>query len=385
MREFGVNFAMAWLGAGAIATSAWAAAPLPGGLLHPKLNPGYHHPDFLGFHAGATHDALVRAQQAGTLETLPNWSHSFMINGQAYNYTLLGTDPAAGPATTTINTVLVPIRLTVPDVLVNGKPLVFDATKSMRRVMNSPIFTPAAFDSGMLQFADAMLHAEFQQAPSGWDLILAPTVAPTLDVVAPPGSVMAYQAKSGAYLGVVEDDSVLDQPIVQAVRKSYTPETYVIFVTYNALYADAYGFHGALMSKGGTAATVFAYNSWLVGVDDLFTLPSPNSDTFAHETAESVHDAISTSITLLWGDWFRNNKCFQKYIEVGDAVEDAPAKVQNYRQKVTIDGKKSIYTLQTEAMLPWFLREYPSSAIHGAYSFPGETAVLGPAPFTCRS
>ena len=70
MREFGVNFAMAWLGAGAIATSAWAAAPLPGGLLHPKLNPGYHHPDFLGFHAGATHDALVRAQQAGTLETL---------------------------------------------------------------------------------------------------------------------------------------------------------------------------------------------------------------------------------------------------------------------------------------------------------------------------
>ena len=39
-------------------------------------------------------------EQAGVLETLPNWSHSFMINGQTYNYTLLGTDPAAGPATT---------------------------------------------------------------------------------------------------------------------------------------------------------------------------------------------------------------------------------------------------------------------------------------------
>jgi hypothetical protein len=384
MRVFALNLAVTWLGAGA-AASATAAPPMSSASLHPKLNPGYHHPDFLGFQAGATHDALLRAARAGTLETLPNWSHAFTINGQTYNYTLLGSDPAAGAATTTINTVLVPIRLTVPDVLVNGKPLVFDARKAMPSVLNSPIFTPAAFDSGTLQFADAMLHAEFQQAPAGWDLVLAPTVAPTLDVVAPAGTVMAYQAKSGAYLGVVEDDSVLDQPIVEAVRNSYTPETYVIFVTYNALYADAFGYHAALFSKGRTAATVFAYNSWLVGVDDLFSIPSPNSDTFAHETAESVHDAISTSITLLWGDWFRNNKCFQKYIEVGDAVEFAPAKVQNYRQQVTINGRKLVYTLQTEAMLPWFMREYPSSAIHAAYSFPGETAVLGPAPFTCRS
>ncbi len=369
----------------AVTVAGTARAADAGGTTRGKLNPGYHHPDFLGFRQGAMHDAMVHAQAAGTLETLPNWSHKFSINGQTYNYTLLGTDPAAGAATTTINTVLVPVRLTVPDKIVNGSPLVLNARKFMQSVLRSPIFTPAAFDSGTLQFGDAMLHAEFPQAPKDWHLTLAATVGPTLDVVAPSGSVTVYQSKSGKYLGVIEDDSVLDQPIVNAVRTKYTPETYVIFVTYNSLYADAYGYHSAVMSKQGSAATVFAYNSWLVGVDDLFTLPSPNSDTFAHETAETIHDAVSTSLTLLWGDWFRNNKCFQRYIEVGDAVEDAPPKVQNYRQKVLVNGKQVIYTLQTEAMLPWFLREYPSSAIHGAYSFPGETAVLGPAPFTCRS
>ena len=279
-------------------------------------------------------------------------------------------------------TVLVPIKLIVPDIKVNGRALVFDATKSMPNVIASPIFTPAAFDSGTLQFTDAMLHAEFQQAPADWHLLFTPTVAKTLEITAPAGSVSAMQAKSGAYLGVVNDDTVLDDAILKAVRK-YGPDSYVIFVTYNALEHDGFGYHGAHVGNGGTTATVYAYNSWLVGVDDLLGLASPDADTFAHEMAETVHDALGLSQTLLWGDWFNKNRCFQKYIEVGDAVEDAPGPVQNYRQKVTRNGKTVTYTLQTEALLPWFEREFPSSAIHGAYSFPGETALLGPAPLTC--
>jgi hypothetical protein len=381
MRKKGIYLAMASLAVGTAATCAWAA--VQGGLPQPKLNPGYHHPDFMGFRGGAAHDALMRAQRAGTLQTLPTWTHAFTINGQNYSYTLVGSDPAAGAATTVIPTVLVPIRLTVPDVLVNGAPLVLDATKTMPDVLQSPIFTASKFDSGNLQFADAMLHAEFQQAPKGWHLYLSASVAPTIDIVAPAGSVKVYQSKSGAYLGVVEQGSVFEKPIGQALRDSFTANQYVIFVSYNSLFADAFGFHGDFVNKAGTAATIFAYNSWLEDVNDLFTLPSPNADTFAHETAESVHDPLSTSLTLEWGDWFNNNRCFQPYIEVGDAVEDAPAKVQNYHQKMTVNGKQKVYTLQTEALLPWFLREYPSPAIHGAYSFPGETALLGPAPFTC--
>lgn len=348
-----------------------------------KLNPGYHFPDVEGFHQGATHDAITRAKTAGSLQTLPTWTSGFSIKDKNYSYTMLGSDPALGAATTVIPTVLVPIRLTVPDYKVNGAPLVLDATQSMPSVINSPIFTPARFDSGKLQFADAMLHAEFPKAPQGWHLYFSPSVAPTLDIVAPTGSVKVYQSKSGKYLGVVEQGNVLYKPMVQELHHKYGYDTYVVFVSYNSLFAGAFGFHSAVMGNNGTSATVFAYNSWLVGVNDLFTLPSPNADTFAHETAETVHDPLSTSITLEWGDWFNNNKCFQKYIEVGDAVEDAPAKVQNYKQKTTVNGRQLVYTLQTEAMLPWFERQYPSTAIHGAYSFPGETALLGPAPYTC--
>ncbi len=371
---------------GKFAGLAVAALTLFGGAnaMGAKLNPGYHTPPELDGRAGPMHEALMRGIAAGSLQTLPSWSHGFSIEGQSYSYTLLGTDPDLGAATTVIPTVLVPIRLVVSDYIVNGAPLVLDATPQMKDIENSPIFTASKFDSGNLQFADAMLHAEFPQASKKWHLLFAPSVAPTIEVVAPAGAVQIYQSKSGKYLGVINNGPLLNKVFTDVLKNQSTANTYVVFVTYNALYAGAFGFHSDYVNKDGTAATVWAYNSWLKGVNDLFTLPSPDADTFAHEIAETVHDALGLSLTLKWGDWFRDNRCFQPYIETGDAVEDATAKVQNYHQPVTINGKKVVYTLQTEAMLPWFTREYPSSAIHGAYSFPSETALLGPAPLTCK-
>jgi hypothetical protein len=364
----------------ALAASSVAAAGAPQG---GKLNPDHSVPPAFDARTGPMHDAMLRGLEAGTLRTLPAWSRGFKIAGVEYSYTLLGTDPALGPATTTIPTVLVPIRLTVSDYPVNGKPLVLDATPQMADIKNSPIFTPAKFDTGQLQFADAMLHAEFPRAPKNWHLIFSPTVAPTVDVVAPAGAVKVQQSKSGNYLGIIKDGPLLNAVFNQVVR-AQSPDKYVVFVTYNSLYVNEFGFHTSTTNKAGTRTVVWAYNSWLKGVNDLFTLPSPDADTFAHEIAETVHDALGLSLTLEWGNPFGRNKCFQPYIEVGDAVEFAPAKVQNYKEKVTINGKETVYTLQTEAMLPWFERQSPSSAIHGAYSFPGETALGTPAPLDCK-
>ena len=348
-----------------------------------RIHPGHRIPKELDFRTPAMDAAMRRGLAAGTLQTLPSWSHGFTINGQTYSYTLLGTDPAAGPATTVIPTLLVPIRITVSDFLVNGQALVLDATPQMADVEHSPIFTPAKFDTGTLQFADAMLHAEFQQAPKGWHLLFKPSIAPTINVTAPAGAVQVLRAKTGKYVGIINNGNFLNGPINNVLTKGSTAAEYVVFVSYNSLFGGAFGFHSAYTNAAGTATTVWAYNSWLVDIGDLIKPASPDADTFAHETAETVHDALGLSLTLEWGDWFKSNKCFQNYIEVGDAVEDAPAKVQNYKQKVTINGRQKIYTLQTEALLPWFERQYPSTAIHGAYSFPGETALLGPAPLTC--
>ncbi len=378
VRGLAPAFALACMAGG---FSAWAADSVP--VAVSGLNPGYHHPDLLGFRSGATHSAILRGLASGTLQSLPGWSHSFSVNGTGYSYTLLGTDPAAGPATTVIPTVLVPIRLTVSDYIVHGQPLVLDAAPTMPDVLASPIFQKSKYDSGDLQFTDAMLHAEFHSAPLRWHLVLSPSVAPTLDIVAPKGTVQVTRAKSGKLLAVVRNGAVFDKPLVGWLRHNFSSAVHPIFVSYNSLFSGAFGFHSGIMNREKTALEVFTYTSWLEGVNDLFSLPSPNADTLAHEEAEVVHDAFSTSLTREWGDWFNNNRCFQPYIEVGDAVEDAPANVQNWKQKITVNGREKVYTLQSEALLPWFTREYPSTAIHGAYSFPNETAILGPAPLNC--
>ncbi len=369
--------------AAAHAASFPIRSPMAASQTQPKLNPGYHHPDVTGLHTPETQSAIKRGLATGTLTTLPSWSAGFSIQGTNYSYTLLGTDPAQGPASTIIPTVIVPIRLTIPDYLVNGQPLVLDGARTMHSVLNSPIFHVSNYDSGHdLQFTDAMLHAEFTTAPKGWHMRLSPSVAPTIDVMTTPGMTNVYVAKSGKYAAVI-NNGVVDDAIVKYIRANFEPTTYVIFVTYNALEGGAFGYHSGLLNRDKTGLEIFTYTSWLEGVGDVFGLPSPNSTTLAHEAAEVVHDAFGTSRTLLWGDPFNHNKCFQNYIEVGDAVEDAPAKVQNTPQTVIVNGKKQIFTVQSEALLPFFTRESPSSAIHQAYSWPNETAIDGAAPLYC--
>ncbi|MBA3914669.1 MAG: hypothetical protein H0X25_12650, partial [Acidobacteriales bacterium] len=72
--------------------------------------------------------------------SLPYWQGAFSIAGKDYNYTLLGQPPQNG-GTTTIKTIIVPIKLTFVDLSGGGKdPVVLDATKIVPEILNSPIF-----------------------------------------------------------------------------------------------------------------------------------------------------------------------------------------------------------------------------------------------------
>ena len=367
----------------------WAGmfhTPIPVEQMTGKLDPGYHHPRDIDLAGGADWDAFRAGLASGKVTSLPNWSGSFSITGQSYSYTLIGNRPA-GSLTTVIPTVIVPIRLTVSDYSIDGKhPLVLDGSKAVRSMLGSPIFQVSPYPAGNLQFEDAMLRTEFPDAPNHWHTLFSPSVAAPIDIVAPPGAVKVYKAASGALLGVIVDESIIDvghdSPIPTALRAA-SPQTYVIFVTYNALEANALGYHAARLDHRANTATVYTYTSWLEGVNDLFKIPSPDADTLAHEISEATHDPFSTSLTLLWGDAFRNNKCFQTYIETGDAVEYAPASLQNWRQSVQVNGVEKTYTVQTEALLPWFERQTPSTALGGTYSFPNVSALTTAAPLTC--
>jgi len=334
------------------------------------------------FHTPAEFASVARALAAQKLETVPTWTHGFSIRKTSYSYTLVGARPGGGQETV-IPTIIVPIRLTISDYLVHGKPLVLDATGIDADVEGSPIFYPSFYISGVRQFSDAMLHAEFPDAPRAWSTVLSPSIAPTLDIVVPKGAAKVLRAKSGRLVALIDDDSIIDKPIAKWTRDYSAPESIAIFNTYNALEHDAFGYHSFLNAGQKSQALLYIYNSWFEDLGDVVGFPSPSATTLSHEIAETIHDPLGTSVTRLWGDAFRKNTCFQHYIEVGDAIEDAAPKLQFYDQWGSVGGKPKLFVLQSEALLPWFERQTPSHAQDGAYSFPGNQALTRAAPLDC--
>jgi hypothetical protein len=368
-------------------TAASFKKPVPASQLPQKLHPRFHRTDLLQ----RTPQQLAgfkKAYDAGTLQTLPYWQGSFSIEGKDYNYTLLGQPPQNG-GPTTIKTIIVPIRLTLMDYSSDGKnPIVLDATKIVPDILNSPIFRVSDFPTGWQQFGDAMLRAEFPTAPGSWHTLLKPTVAATLDIRVPQSGAIVYESKEGAQLAVITRDNVIDHQLLSMMREgAFAPDEFPIFVTYNATEIDALGYHAAGFREGESIENVFAYTSWLEGVDDLFSVPSPDAATLSHEVAETLHDPFTgdlSSLTLLWGDPFGGNQCFQNFIEVGDAVEDAPGRAVYHEQVIGHGRHARVYTLQNEAMLPWFERKSPSDALGGAYTFPDPWVLKAPAPLACE-
>src|SRR5690349_18908758 len=92
--------------------------PIPEAQLAQKLNPSFHHPDPFQY-TPSQRAQIAAALQAGSLQTLPHWQGSFSISGKDYNYTILGGNPQDG-GTTNINTLIVPLRITISDYSMDG-------------------------------------------------------------------------------------------------------------------------------------------------------------------------------------------------------------------------------------------------------------------------
>jgi hypothetical protein len=379
-----------WLLSACVAAQSAAPfkKPIPFDQMPQKLRVTYKHPDVLATLTQEQRQNALSGLNSGSLQTLAHWQGSFVINGISYNYTIVGGAPETG-GVTKIRTVIIPIKLTIPDYSADGKsPIVLDATPIVPQIIASPIFQVSDYLTGYQQFGDAMLRAEFPSAAAGWHTVLSPVVTgATLDLTVPPGGATVFQSQSGNYLANILDDHVIDRPILTMLEDGDFPsDEYLIFISYNAVEHDAFGYHAAGFRANQTQEDVFAYSSWLLGVDDLLFVPSPDAATLSHEVAETIHDAFIgnlTSLTLLWGDPFNHNKCFQNFIEVGDAVEDAPAHIELHEQVVGFGSQAQVYTLQNEALLPWFERKTPSDALAGAYSFPDIWVLTSAAPLTC--
>ncbi|WP_446744857.1 glycosyl hydrolase family 18 protein [Silvibacterium acidisoli] len=110
-------------------------------------------------------------------------------------YTLMGGDPSKGD-TTTVPTVLVPIRLNFEGQQVNGKPLVMDAFDDVARLLASPVFSRFAFPAGgNTQYADALLRSTFPAAKN-WHVLLGKPEIKPITVTIPAGYGYVLTSKS---------------------------------------------------------------------------------------------------------------------------------------------------------------------------------------------
>ena len=159
-------------------------------------------------------------------------------------FNIVSTNPANGAATTSIPTVIVPIKI----VYQSAGGIILDGTNVVPAVQNSPIFLAADYtvggaDLGVTQFGDALQRGEFWQLPGfsqDYHVLLGtPTIAPTVTItVANSTQGNLYRLTSGVLLGVVRN-SFFDAQL-NALLPNYTANMLPIFLT-DSVYEGSNG------------------------------------------------------------------------------------------------------------------------------------------------
>jgi len=310
------------------------------------------------------------------------------LGGKHLPFNIVGTDPSLGAHTTTIPTVLVPLKFVFPN---SGSPTL-DGTNIVEVTENSPIFQPADYtagtiDLGVTQYGDALQRAEFWNLPgfsTDYHVLLgAPSVAATVTVAVPPGKGNAYAVSGGGFMGVV-DTFFFRQSVASAIR-GYSADQLPIFVTDNVYLAAngviqnccIFGYHD---SQGPPIATA---KTWIYSVhveDGTFSPSGPagatslDAITLSHEVAEWLNDpfvgAFSLgTINLVPPAVLPANSgggCIVNF-ETGDPIEGVTF-------TKTTDSK--VYELQDEVLLPWYLHSTPSFSVNGWYTFQNLSATI---------
>jgi hypothetical protein len=360
---------------------------------------------------GSPHDGIPN------IDSVVNFSGQFNAAGfdflnnpqKKWDYNMVGNRPEHG-GTTLINAPIIPVSIDLRNEdgsprFVNGIRMISDATQFVQPVLDSPVFSNATYSSSNVptQFTDAIQRAEFfNRAKPDWHTLLNP-------VVKTPQTMTLLK---GTYLFSVNDDGtccafiLVDEgtfinsflPIFginpnTAVGNAeaagdITPQDISTFLFPNTFLFSGgdlsfftVGFHTYDFEPGSEAngnveqRFVLNYSSWVtpfVFFGDNFEDITPLS----HELSETLNDPFvgSDSDHGITPWWLAPNGDCQNLMEVGDVVEDLPGATF----PVVTNGV--IYHPQNEALLPWFEFQVPSSAIHGAYSYPDESLLTSLSP-----
>jgi hypothetical protein len=288
---------------------------------------------------------------------------------------MVGADPKLGASTTTIPTVLVPLKFVFPPIAGNASPT-FDASGVISSIVNSPIFqkvqyTAGSTDLGNTQFGDALQRAQFWNLPGfsqGYHVILdSPTIAHSVTFTVALGQGNAYLTPD-YFVGIIR--SSVFSSLLTPLLANYSANQLVIFVT-DSVYLSAdgtnsgfitFGFHNSQSGPAASAKTwiyaAYAEPGFFSGFGDILDV-----EPLSHEIAEWLNDPLPGASV----NWIPpavlpgQSSCIVNF-ETGDPLEANPAVFTQVSNGTT-------YHLQDEVFLSWYLQLSSSFSVNGWYSF----------------
>jgi len=298
-------------------------------------------------------------------------------------FNIVGTDPSLGANTTTIPTVLVPLKFVFPNA---GSPTL-DGTNVLGATQNSPIFQTAdymsgAVDLGITQYGDAVQRGEFWNLPGfspDYHVLLGtPSVAPTITITVPPGKGNAFALSGGGFMGVL--DTTYFEQLLTSLLPSYSASQLPVFMTDNVYLGTnglmqnccILGFHASQAGPIATAKTwiyaayaepgTFLGSEVGLGLVDVVPL--------SHEVAEWLNDPFVggfAGLNFIPPAVLPGGACIFNF-ETGDPLE-APFTFAKQTNETT-------YHLQDEVFLPWYLQGTPSFSVNGWNTFQNLSAQV---------
>jgi hypothetical protein len=303
---------------------------------------------------------------AAAAANIPMWSSSFTFQGTTYPFTMIGTNPASGSASTNVPVVIIPLRFTFSNGTLSANSTVCgDTQTAVQRVQNSPVFQAATFSPGgtnvgTTQYPDAYQRANFWTSVSatapGYHVILNFTTAAlqTINVTRRRGTTVAGPC---ARIGEV-DINFFDNQARRIIRNLGIPATSLpLFVSYNTFETSGgscciLGYHSATASNHTYA--VAAYSD-----PNIFSAPIQDIHALSHEIGEWMDDPFGNNIVPAWGHVGQVSGC-QNNLENGDPVTGIA---------FTLALNGFTYHPEDLVFLPWFSRQAPSSSVNQWYTF----------------
>jgi hypothetical protein len=323
---------------------------------------------------GETIAAMLGTTSSVTINTVPHWAGTFKIAGVSYPYSMLGGNPNS--ASTILPVAIVPLRFQFSGYLVNGKPLTLLPAPILSTLEASPLWTTSAYNTGTLQFTDAVQRNEFNHI-AGWHTLLGtPRVLAPYTIIVPAGKGTVYQTSAG-YNAVV-NYAFFNSVFTTMLQRSGVKPTEIAVFASRGVYLQPgsenfyyFGFHGAnQVAQTPTSSTVqvWVWSSW---VNPGFFGNPQFLDVFgfSHELAEAINDPFLTNDVPIYQN--PNGSC-GNIIEVGDPIEE----LSNPAYVVTHAAIK--YHLTNAAAWQWFVRT-SASTINKSYSFPNGALLPAPA------